>query len=66
MEKQKSISIRNLYKIFGGNPASMLEHVHQGMSKRELLHQHDHVLGLSDINIDMYAGDITVIMGLCG
>ncbi len=66
MEKQKSISIRNLYKIFGGNPASMLEHVHQGMSKRELLHQHDHVLGLSDINIDMYAGDITVIMGLSG
>ena len=61
-----SISIRHLYKIFGADPTSALKQVHDGMGKADLLERHGHVLGLSDINIDMKAGDITVIMGLSG
>ena len=34
--------------------------------KAELLDQHKHVLGLQDINVDMQAGEITVVMGLSG
>jgi len=66
MSDEIKISIRNLYKIFGPNPASVLEHVLSGTSKADLLAQHNHVLGLQDINIDMKAGDITVVMGLSG
>ncbi|MGB8622589.1 MAG: betaine/proline/choline family ABC transporter ATP-binding protein [Paracoccaceae bacterium] len=60
------ISIRNLYKIFGDDSEAMLEHVKNGVGKAELLEQHGHALGLNDINVDMRAGEITVIMGLSG
>lgn len=60
------IRIRNLYKIFGGNPSAYVDLVRQGMSKAELNEKHGHVLGLKDINIDMPSGGIQVIMGLSG
>jgi len=60
------IQIKNLYKIFGPNPKSVLKHVQDGMSKAELLEKHGHVLGLKDINIDIPAKGISVIMGLSG
>ena len=60
------ISIRNLYKVFGPQPQAALEHVMAGMGKTELLERHHHVLGLRDINVDMYEGKVTVIMGLSG
>lgn len=66
MSQSASISIRNLYKIFGSQPLKALEHVRAGMSKTELMNRHRHVLGLRDINVDMREGEITVIMGLSG
>ena len=60
------VSIKNLYKIFGSNPASVLEHAQKGMSKADLLEQHGHVLGLKDVNIEIQARGIQVIMGLSG
>ncbi|RWA77844.1 ATP-binding cassette domain-containing protein [Mesorhizobium sp.] len=66
MTEQPKISIRNLYKIFGTDPRSMVSKVQGGMSKAELLGKHNHVIGLQDINVDMRSGDITVIMGLSG
>ncbi len=60
------IQIRKLYKIFGPRSQNMLSHVLNGMNKAELLATYNHVLGLQDINIDMYAGKITVVMGLSG
>ncbi len=66
MSDNIKISIRHLYKIFGADPKSALEHVKQGMGKTELLAEHGHVLGLNDINVDMQAGQTTVIMGLSG
>lgn len=65
-DTETKISIRNLYKIFGDNPEAALQMVKDGMSKTELLEKHNHVLGLSDINVDMLAGRTTVIMGLSG
>jgi glycine betaine/proline transport system ATP-binding protein len=64
--KTTKIEIRHLYKIFGSHPEAMLEHVHAGMGKSELMETHQHVLGLSDINVDVKEGDITVMMGLSG
>jgi glycine betaine/proline transport system ATP-binding protein len=61
------IEIKQLYKIFGPNPQSVLPLVRdQGMGKDELRDQHGHVLGLQDINISMPAGKIQVVMGLSG
>ena len=60
------VSLRGLYKIFGANDKDMVAHVKDGMSKEDLLAQHKHVLGLNNINVDMQAGEITVVMGLSG
>ena len=60
------VSIRSLYKIFGPRDGDMMDFVRRGMGKAELLDQHKHVLGLQDINVDMQAGEITVVMGLSG
>ncbi len=65
-EKNVKISIRNLYKIFGDDPETALSFATQGMEKPELLEEHNHVLGLKDINVDIHEGEITVIMGLSG
>ncbi|MGB0799491.1 MAG: quaternary amine ABC transporter ATP-binding protein [Planktomarina sp.] len=67
MEKTPKVSLRGLYKIFGANDKAVLSHVRDdGMGKEELLDKHKHVLGLQDINVDMQAGEITVVMGLSG
>lgn len=60
------IQIRNLFKVFGRAGAEYVDKVKGGMTKTELLEQHGHVLGLKDINIEMPAGSIQVIMGLSG
>ncbi len=60
------IKIKNLYKIFGPRGSSYVEAVKNGMTKTELNEVHHHVLGLRDINIDMPAGGIQVVMGLSG
>ena len=60
------VQIKNLYKIFGNNPKKMVQHVEAGMSKPDLLKEHGHVIGLNDINLDIPARGIQVIMGLSG
>ena len=66
MSETKKVSIRNLYKIFGPDPKSVLELAQQGIEKQVLLEEHGHVIGLRDIDVDMGDGEITVIMGLSG
>ena len=62
----KKISIKSLYKIFGKNPKTAMEHVQNGIGKDQLLEKHNHVLGLSDINLDIEDKSIQVVMGLSG
>ena len=64
--KSGGIKIQHLYKIFGPKAASYVDAVKNGLSKSELLQQTGHVLGLRDINLDIPAGSIQVIMGLSG
>ena len=58
--------IRNLYKIFGPNSRKYVRLVNEGMSKQELLDNHNHVLGLNDINLAIPERKVQVIMGLSG
>ena len=63
---ETKIEIKNLYKIFGDDPQSMMEKVRAGVTKDALNDQYNHVLGLSDINLKMPAKGIQVVMGLSG
>ena len=63
---ETKIQINSLYKIFGTKPASFINTVKQGMGKDALLENHNHVLGLKDINLTINAHSIHVIMGLSG
>ena len=53
MTQDIKIKITNLTKIFGPKAKSVLKHVDNGMSKDDLLKEHQHVLGLSNINLDL-------------
>ena len=66
MSSQPKVSLRGLFKIFGTNSQDALQHVKNGLGKEDLLTQHQHVLGLQNIDVDMQAGEITVVMGLSG
>ena len=66
MANDPKVRLRGLFKIFGPKDKEVLQHVKEGMGKEDLLEQHQHVLGLQDINVDMQAGEITVVMGLSG
>ena len=61
-----NIDIKSLYKVFGDDPASAMQLVHDGVGKQELLESHGHVLGLRDINLSIAPQSIQVIMGLSG
>ena len=63
---ETKVSIRHLYKIFGPDPKPMVPLVEQGVGKPELLREHGHVLGLQDINLEIPARRVQVIMGLSG
>ncbi|MEL0630278.1 glycine betaine/L-proline ABC transporter ATP-binding protein [Psychromonas aquatilis] len=64
--KSPLISIKNLYKIFGKNEQRVLASVKEGKSKEDILAETGHTVGLADINLDIYPGEIFVIMGLSG
>ena len=66
MTQPPKINLRGLYKIFGSDDKAVLPHVKAGMVKEELLALHQHVLDLQDINVEMQAGEIRVVMGLSG
>ena len=66
MTKDIKVKISNLTKIFGPKANSVLQYVDNGMSKDDLLKEHKHVLGLSNINLELANKNIEVIMGLSG
>ena len=66
MTDTPKVRLRGVYKIFGPRDKQMMPHVNAGVGKEQLLADHGHVLGLQDINVDMQAGEITVVMGLSG
>ena len=60
------IRVRNLYKVFGAEPDSIMPMVRAGKSKDDILAETGHTVGLKDINLDIEKGSIFVIMGLSG
>jgi len=60
------IRIKNLYKVFGPDEKNVLKAVKDGKTKDQILAETGHTVGLSNINLDIYSGEIFVIMGLSG
>tara|TARA_B100001059_G_C17835029_1_gene587475 strand:- start:4718 stop:5761 length:1044 start_codon:yes stop_codon:yes gene_type:complete len=60
------ISIKSLYKVFGDRPNDAIQNIINGMSKEKLLSENGSVLALNNINIDIPAKQLHVIMGLSG
>lgn len=63
---EAAVEIRGVYKIFGSNPGRAIELVRNGLSKQELMDECGHVLGLENVDIEIPAHGIQVIMGLSG
>ena len=60
------IEIKNIYKIFGNNPQSVLSMVKDGATKEDVLEQTGHTVGLDNVSLKIDEGEIFVCMGLSG
>ncbi|MGX1305822.1 glycine betaine/proline transport system ATP-binding protein [Amorphus suaedae] len=64
--RDPKISIEHVYKIFGDDPQAVLPRVEAGATKREILEEDGHVVGIRDINLSIAPGETFVVMGLSG
>jgi glycine betaine/proline transport system ATP-binding protein len=60
------IEIKNIYKIFGNNPDSVMDMVKNGSTKDEVLEQTGHTVGLDNVSLNIEEGETFVCMGLSG
>lgn len=60
------IKVKNLFKVFGDKPQTVLPMIEQGKTKDEILAETGHTVGLKEINLEIKRGEIFVIMGLSG
>ncbi|WP_323777730.1 betaine/proline/choline family ABC transporter ATP-binding protein [Leisingera sp.] len=66
---EPKLSVRNLWKIYGSNPKSLVSDEFQNMPHAERLkhaRQNQHFVAAANVNFDVYKGQIFVIMGLSG
>ena len=60
------IEIKNIYKIFGSKPQSVLPLVKDGATKEEVLEKTGHTVGLDNVSLKIEEGETFVCMGLSG
>ena len=58
------IEIKNIYKIFGTEPQSVLPMVQKGANKEKVLEETGHTVGLDNVSISIEEGETFVCMGL--
>jgi glycine betaine/proline transport system ATP-binding protein len=63
---KERLVIKNLYKMFGPNPAEAMKLVHEGVDKAQVFARTGHTLGVSDASFEVREGEIFVVMGLSG
>jgi glycine betaine/proline transport system ATP-binding protein len=59
------ISCKNVWKIFGGDPAGFLNSMDPDMSFDDI-RAAGYIAGVKDVSIDVHKGEMLVIMGLSG
>lgn len=60
------VEIKDLTKVFGKNKKKALNLLDQGKSKEEILDETGVTVGVNKANLEIYPGEIFVIMGLSG
>ena len=61
-----AVSVRGVYKLFGGDEQAALEMARGGSSKEEVQEAHGSVLALSDVSFEVKRGELFIVMGLSG
>ena len=61
-----TVTVRNLFKVFGGNEEGAMARAVTGTTKEAIQEMHGSVLALSDVSFDVKAGELFVVMGLSG
>lgn len=61
-----AVSVRNVYKLFGGDEQAALAMARDGASKETVQETHGSVLALSDVSFDVKRGELFIVMGLSG
>lgn len=61
-----AVSVRNVFKIFGGDIDTALTMAREGAGKDEVQEATESVLALADVSFDANEGEIFVVMGLSG
>ena len=61
-----AVSVRGIYKLFGGDVDAGIDMAQGGASKDEIQEATGSVLALSDVSFDAAQGEIFVVMGLSG
>jgi len=61
-----TIEIRNVYKIFGGNPGRVYPLIEQGFDKTEILARTGCTIGINNASFSIEKGETFVVMGLSG
>ncbi len=61
-----AVSVRGVYKLFGGDVEAGIEMAKGGASKEDIQEATGSVLALSDVSFDAAQGEIFVVMGLSG
>jgi len=51
------IEIKNIYKIFGNNPQSIVPLVKNGGTKDDILEQTGHTVGLDNVSLNIEEGE---------
>ncbi len=65
-DRQVKIQIENLIKIYGKRPRQALKMFREGASRDEILETTGNVLGVADVSMNVYQGELFVVMGLSG
>lgn len=60
------IELKNVYKVFGEDPQSVLPLLQEGTTKEEILEERDHTVGLDNVSLSIEEGETFVCMGLSG
>ncbi len=66
LSSRPKITIENLVKIYGKNPAHALKLFREGGNRDEILQATGHVLGVANVSLAVGEGELFVIMGLSG
>jgi len=60
------IRVRELYKVFGPDPAEGLRMLQEGLDKDAIFERTGNTVGVRDCSLDIGEGEIFVVMGLSG